>query len=128
MNITMCLGNNCPLKLRCYRFNAKAVIFQPYFMQIPYDKNKNECSQFYEFDIQKGEPKEEIPPIEIPRKYWYVIGRNNGKLPTFKHESLESAEAEAKRLVEVGRVESAEIVQCVGVVLAIKDVKTYKLV
>lgn len=45
-DITMCYGKDCPLKEKCYRFTAKASIFQYYFTDSPY-KDKN-CDYFWD--------------------------------------------------------------------------------
>lgn len=44
-DITMCLGTNCPLKEKCYRFTAKASEYQSYFMKPPF-KDGN-CEMYW---------------------------------------------------------------------------------
>ncbi len=47
MDITMCLGKNCLIKLKCLRFTAKANEFrQSFFIMPPYDKKENKCEYF----------------------------------------------------------------------------------
>lgn len=51
-DITMCSGNDCPLKENCYRYKAKPSEFrQSYFIHPPYDKQKNECHSFWDMDL-----------------------------------------------------------------------------
>ena len=53
-DITMCKGNECPLKFECYRFTAFADdLLQPYFVSIPYDKDKKECKMFWDTNVNK---------------------------------------------------------------------------
>ena len=67
-------------------------------------------------------------PYPMPKTFYYLMGvGDNSKKPTFKHESLESAENEARRLIESGKAESIEILQCVGVFLAKREILQYKL-
>ena len=44
-DITMCKGENCPLKQTCYRYNAKPSDYQSYFMEPPVDNGK--CEYFW---------------------------------------------------------------------------------
>ena len=47
-DITMCVDNDCKLKDKCYRYNAPASEFmQSYFMSSPYNKDKDNCAQFW---------------------------------------------------------------------------------
>lgn len=47
-DITMCSGKNCPLRGRCYRYAAKPSEYrQSYFVEPPFDKEKQECEYFY---------------------------------------------------------------------------------
>lgn len=47
-DITMCEGKDCPLKENCYRFKANVnEIYQSYFVEIPYNKEKQECEEFW---------------------------------------------------------------------------------
>lgn len=49
-DITKCLGIDCPLKDKCKRYLAKTnKYYQSYFIGSPYDKEKKECSEFWEF-------------------------------------------------------------------------------
>ena len=48
-DITMCEGNDCPLKERCYRFTATPNEYrQAYFVDPPYIDD--ECTYFWELD------------------------------------------------------------------------------
>lgn len=35
MDITMCKGNDCPVKEKCQRFTAKPDEYQSYFLEVP---------------------------------------------------------------------------------------------
>lgn len=63
-DITMCNGDNCPLKETCYRFTATPDEFrQTYFTDAPY--NRGECSYHYknykinEFKDEEGKINED---------------------------------------------------------------------
>ena len=44
MDITKCKGDGCPVKERCYRFTAKADVYQSYFVDVPLKDGKcDEC-------------------------------------------------------------------------------------
>jgi hypothetical protein len=48
-DITMCEGNDCPLKEKCYRFTAiESITHQSYFSSPPYDSKKENCEYFWE--------------------------------------------------------------------------------
>jgi hypothetical protein len=50
-DITMCEGTNCPLRHNCYRVNAIPNEFrQSYFTELPYDKNKGKCNEYWPED------------------------------------------------------------------------------
>lgn len=42
MDITMCKGDNCPLKDQCFRYTAKPSEYQSYFVNTPYKIKNNE--------------------------------------------------------------------------------------
>jgi hypothetical protein len=44
-DITMCKGNDCPHKEKCYRFMATPDIYQTYFMEPPNKENK--CDYYW---------------------------------------------------------------------------------
>ncbi len=46
-DITMCSGENCPLKEKCYRYKATPWCGQSYFVEIPYNHNENSCEYFW---------------------------------------------------------------------------------
>lgn len=53
-DITKCLGTDCPFKERCYRFTAPSNrLRQSYFTEIPFDKEKNECKEFYDRKVKQ---------------------------------------------------------------------------
>lgn len=46
-DITMCTGEGCPNKTLCYRYCAPINEFrQSYFMEVPYHKDTDKCSEF----------------------------------------------------------------------------------
>ena len=46
-DITMCSGENCPLKRNCKRFNSTAGIWQSYFSVLPYNFETKICKMFW---------------------------------------------------------------------------------
>jgi len=52
-DISMCKGEDCPLKETCYRYTAESSDYQAYFMKIPYDTTTNSCD--YHMEIWKKE-------------------------------------------------------------------------
>lgn len=54
-DISMCLGNGCPLKQTCYRYRAKPNEFrQTYFTTPPY--KEKECDYHWQYQ----EPNEQV--------------------------------------------------------------------
>lgn len=50
-DITMCSGEDCPLKATCYRYKAKPSDYcQSYFTESPYDAKENKCNYYWESD------------------------------------------------------------------------------
>lgn len=48
-DITMCMGHDCPLRDKCYRFTAIESLFtQSYLSSPPYDSKKENCEYFWE--------------------------------------------------------------------------------
>jgi hypothetical protein len=45
-DITMCSGENCPLKEKCYRYLAEADSYQSYFVNTPI--KDGECEHYWE--------------------------------------------------------------------------------
>ena len=45
-DITMCVGENCPIKNICFRFTSKPDNYQSYFTEVPYDHTKDKCDHF----------------------------------------------------------------------------------
>ena len=45
MDIAKCKGDGCPVKERCYRFTAKAGVYQSYFVDVPIKDGK--CDVFW---------------------------------------------------------------------------------
>jgi hypothetical protein len=55
-DITMCQGNDCPLKKTCYRHKATPSKFrQSYFIEAPY-KDEN-CSHYWEIEMSSKQSK-----------------------------------------------------------------------
>jgi hypothetical protein len=46
-DITMCGGEGCPLRFRCYRFRAETHGRQSYFGRAPYSAERGACDQFW---------------------------------------------------------------------------------
>jgi hypothetical protein len=58
MDITMCKGTNCPLRLECFRYRAiHDSQWQSMFITIPYNKETQKCKHFWEIT---NEPVEKI--------------------------------------------------------------------
>jgi hypothetical protein len=51
-DITMCKGEDCPMKNDCYRHRAIPSIRQSYFATPPVDKETGKCKHFWK--IEKG--------------------------------------------------------------------------
>jgi hypothetical protein len=47
MDITMCKGDNCPLKDQCFRHTAKPDEYQSYFTVVPFKIKNNEFKCHY---------------------------------------------------------------------------------
>lgn len=51
LDITMCFGEDCPLKNDCIRYVAKPEKYQSYFEESPYNDGKCDCYRDYkEYD------------------------------------------------------------------------------
>lgn len=50
MDLTKCVGGNCPLKNNCKRYLATAGEYQSYFVELPFQKvdDKVTCTFYYE--------------------------------------------------------------------------------
>lgn len=47
-DISMCTGDDCPIKEKCYRFTAIPSEYrQSYFLLPPYQKDTESCSMFW---------------------------------------------------------------------------------
>lgn len=61
-DITMCKGNNCPLKETCYRYSAKPNKYlQSYFTETPYKmiEGRIECDYYMELYNKKKHDKKD---------------------------------------------------------------------
>ena len=59
-DMTMCFGQECPFKEKCYRYTAKPdKLYQSYFHEIPYEIEEGECDYLWEITTYK-EPNEHI--------------------------------------------------------------------
>jgi hypothetical protein len=47
-DITMCEGIGCPIREKCYRFRAEAILIQHYFIKIPYEYSH--CDKFISYE------------------------------------------------------------------------------
>lgn len=45
-DITSCTGEQCPIRDKCYRYTAVRSCVQSYFMDVPYDYEKNSCEYY----------------------------------------------------------------------------------
>lgn len=52
-DITMCMGDECPVKQSCYRFRAVASTYQSMFAETPYKDETQSCEYFW----YTGEPE-----------------------------------------------------------------------
>ena len=51
-DITMCSGNNCPIKHDCYRFVATPDKYmQAIFTTVPYDKKEQTCTHYWNIKL-----------------------------------------------------------------------------
>lgn len=48
LDITMCFGDNCPLKKKCIRYLTKPEKYQSYFTNSPYKDGK--CRDFIDYN------------------------------------------------------------------------------
>ena len=46
-DITMCKGTGCPFKEDCYRYTANKGEYQYYFVNVPYNKEAEDCHEFW---------------------------------------------------------------------------------
>jgi hypothetical protein len=46
-DMSMCVGNNCPLKETCYRYKAEKGFMQSFFLEPPYDSEKEKCDFYW---------------------------------------------------------------------------------
>lgn len=53
-DITMCKDDKCPMKEKCYRFNAKPFRLQPYFALSP--RNGLSCDYFLDMSKKLKKP------------------------------------------------------------------------
>jgi hypothetical protein len=54
-DISMCMGNDCPLKESCYRYKAEPCDYQSYFMESPYKNEK--CDHYWEMEVSSKKSK-----------------------------------------------------------------------
>jgi len=57
-DITMCPGDNCPMKETCYRYKATpSEYWQSYFTKPPFEmvEGKIECKHYWEINTKKDE-------------------------------------------------------------------------
>ena len=48
-DISMCSGQDCPLKEKCYRYTApKSEFWQSWFGNVPYNHEKEKCEYFWD--------------------------------------------------------------------------------
>jgi hypothetical protein len=71
-DITLCPGQNCPIKQRCYRFSAKVRGRKNFFAKVPYIFNTNSCEYF--IINRLDEDRIRLKAYEI----WQQMGCPNG--------------------------------------------------
>jgi hypothetical protein len=54
-DISMCPGDDCPLKEECYRFKATPSEYQSYFAEAPYDSFNKDCDFFWKINKKPEE-------------------------------------------------------------------------
>jgi hypothetical protein len=55
-DISMCIGSNCPLKLNCYRYTARANPYRQAYGAFKYDEKRQKCEYFWQnSESKKGE-------------------------------------------------------------------------
>jgi hypothetical protein len=54
-DISMCMGNDCPIKENCYRYKAEPSKYQSYFMEAPY--KDGDCSHYWEMEMSSKTSK-----------------------------------------------------------------------
>ena len=54
-DISMCMGNDCPIKETCYRYKAKPCEYQYYFIEAPY--KDGECEHYWEMGMSSKTSK-----------------------------------------------------------------------
>lgn len=72
MDITLCNGGSCPLRLNCHRYTAKQSELQSYFKEPPYKMNMmlddafihfgvvtSACTQFWNNTLQSNRDKDD---------------------------------------------------------------------
>lgn len=53
-DISMCSGDDCPIKDNCYRYIAKpSEYLQAYFSEVPYNNQTNSCEYFWDYQAKK---------------------------------------------------------------------------
>jgi len=68
-DITMCMGEGCPMKETCYLFTAKPSEFrQSYFMNAPV-KEDNTCEYYWQNEKQNGTKK--LSEKNSKRRGWH---------------------------------------------------------
>ena len=55
LDITMCTGEECPLKENCYRYTAKPSDYQSYFVESPIENE--ECKYFWRDEVRSKTDK-----------------------------------------------------------------------
>jgi hypothetical protein len=61
-DITMCMGNDCPIKETCYRYKAKPNDYQSYFMEAPY-KNE-ECEHYWQMEEVSSNTTKKVQKVK----------------------------------------------------------------
>ncbi|OUL30553.1 hypothetical protein BV378_03445 [Nostoc sp. RF31YmG] len=73
-DITMCPGQNCPIKQDCYRFTAEILGRQDFFGTDPYSFTTNSCDYF--ISNRPDDDKIRLKAYEIWQKSGYSDGNS----------------------------------------------------
>lgn len=75
LDITMCYGDGCPLRQRCYRYRGVPEGRQTWFGALPFDRARGTCEQLW--DVARLEPTQDS--IRTRAYYlWVAAGRPEG--------------------------------------------------
>ncbi len=68
-DITLCRGEHCPIKQKCYRFTLEVLGRHNFWTQAPYNSNTNSCEYFISSPLNQDEIR--LKAYEIWQKMGY---------------------------------------------------------